>query len=260
MMTRQHVLSLGARCPARSAPLIMPRATPVYFQPSRGFRKNRRKLEIVLLQDYDTLGMKGEVIKVQPGHGRNLLIPQKIAAYATKENRELYAIEGVDESEGGQEKDEVQIAQIHDQEFKKYLKQYTLKLEEVVLQYTRYAPNNVLAKPVTKRNILEKLWKDHDFIGLTEKSLIMPETLSLGDHTIKINLKSGWVAPGVGVFADFERLAEEPVSFRAVVEATIKLTPEQKEERAMAKDSRRDQRKANKENEAKKKKSAGKRK
>jgi hypothetical protein len=36
-------------------------------------------LKVLLLEDYQKLGKKGEVIEVKRGHARNLLVPRKIA-------------------------------------------------------------------------------------------------------------------------------------------------------------------------------------
>lgn len=43
-------------------------------------------MEVILLQDIDTLGEKHEIVKVKPGYGRNYLIPQKIALLANASN------------------------------------------------------------------------------------------------------------------------------------------------------------------------------
>jgi ribosomal protein L9 len=34
---------------------------------------------VLLLEDYQKLGKKGEIIEVKRGHARNLLVPRKIA-------------------------------------------------------------------------------------------------------------------------------------------------------------------------------------
>lgn len=50
------------------------------------------KVSLILLQQLDNLGYKGEEVKVVPGYARNHLIPQRLAVYATQSNRDKYKI------------------------------------------------------------------------------------------------------------------------------------------------------------------------
>jgi len=43
-------------------------------------------MEVILLQDIDKLGARGQVVKVADGYGRNYLLPQKRAIRATPQN------------------------------------------------------------------------------------------------------------------------------------------------------------------------------
>jgi len=44
-------------------------------------------MEVILLQDVDKLGIRGQIVSVADGYGRNYLLPQKIAVKATPQNR-----------------------------------------------------------------------------------------------------------------------------------------------------------------------------
>ncbi len=44
-------------------------------------------MEIILLEDVDKLGVRGQLIKVADGYGRNFLLPKKLAVVATPQNR-----------------------------------------------------------------------------------------------------------------------------------------------------------------------------
>ena len=44
-------------------------------------------MELILLQDVEKLGKRGDVLKVRDGFGRNFLLPQNLALPATDENR-----------------------------------------------------------------------------------------------------------------------------------------------------------------------------
>jgi large subunit ribosomal protein L9 len=44
-------------------------------------------MEVILKEDVQKLGQRGDVIKVAEGYGRNFLIPKKLAVEATKANK-----------------------------------------------------------------------------------------------------------------------------------------------------------------------------
>ena len=44
-------------------------------------------MEIILLEDIDKLGNRGQIVKVADGYGRNFLLPKKMAIKATTQNR-----------------------------------------------------------------------------------------------------------------------------------------------------------------------------
>ncbi len=44
-------------------------------------------MELILLQDVEKVGRKGEVVRVRDGFARNVLIPRKLALAATSENQ-----------------------------------------------------------------------------------------------------------------------------------------------------------------------------
>ncbi len=44
-------------------------------------------MEVILKEDIDKLGHRGDVVKVAEGYGRNFLLPRKLAIEATKANK-----------------------------------------------------------------------------------------------------------------------------------------------------------------------------
>ena len=50
-------------------------------------------MKVILTEDHDTLGLKGDVVDVKPGHGRNFLIPRQMAVIATPSSLKRYAEE-----------------------------------------------------------------------------------------------------------------------------------------------------------------------
>ena len=47
-------------------------------------------MKVILTEDHDTLGLKGDVVEVKPGYGRNFLIPRQLAVVATPSSVKRY--------------------------------------------------------------------------------------------------------------------------------------------------------------------------
>lgn len=50
-----------------------------------------RQVELLLADDVDALGKRGEIVKVKPGYARNYLIPHGYATVATEQNKRMVA-------------------------------------------------------------------------------------------------------------------------------------------------------------------------
>jgi large subunit ribosomal protein L9 len=46
-------------------------------------------MDVILREDIDNLGARGEVVKVAPGYARNFLLPKRLAVEATDANRKI---------------------------------------------------------------------------------------------------------------------------------------------------------------------------
>jgi len=46
-------------------------------------------MEVVLREDVDKLGNRGQVVKVTPGYARNFLLPRRMAVAATESNKKI---------------------------------------------------------------------------------------------------------------------------------------------------------------------------
>src|SRR5436305_7941646 len=46
-------------------------------------------MEVILREDVDKLGQRGETVKVAPGYARNFLLPQQLAVLATGANKKI---------------------------------------------------------------------------------------------------------------------------------------------------------------------------
>jgi large subunit ribosomal protein L9 len=46
-------------------------------------------MEVILREDIDKLGTRGQVVKVAPGYARNFLLPKRLAVQATESNKKI---------------------------------------------------------------------------------------------------------------------------------------------------------------------------
>jgi len=46
-------------------------------------------MEVILREDIDNLGARGQVVKVAPGYARNFLLPKRLAVAATEANKKI---------------------------------------------------------------------------------------------------------------------------------------------------------------------------
>ena len=46
-------------------------------------------MEVILREDIDNLGSRGQVVKVAPGYARNFLLPKRLAVAATESNKKI---------------------------------------------------------------------------------------------------------------------------------------------------------------------------
>ena len=104
-------------------------------------------MEIILLQDVDKLGLKGEVVDVKRGYARNYLLPRRLAEVATPgrvaEVRRIEAERARHEARTAE-----QAAAIAD------------TLTKTVLRFeVKAGPTGALFGSVTPTDIAEELWR-----------------------------------------------------------------------------------------------------
>ncbi len=46
-------------------------------------------MEVILREDIDKLGQRGQVVKVAAGYARNFLLPRRLAVAATESNKKI---------------------------------------------------------------------------------------------------------------------------------------------------------------------------
>lgn len=182
--TRQNMMNLQTLFPD-----FMP-CLSSHCRGKRGTSKgDQRRVNIILRHDQANLGLIGEEIPVRPGYARNFLIPERIAVYATDDNRQKYLIVRDEESE------EVKQST--------YVENYVQILSQTKIVFTThpYGSDGEFLTPITASKIIQKLEKQHLFFGLSEMQIIMPETpLKSGDNWVTIDLStSPLLAKGIGI-------------------------------------------------------------
>ena len=50
-------------------------------------------MKVILKQDVENVGRKGDIVNVAPGYGRNFLLPRKLALDVTPSNMKMIEIE-----------------------------------------------------------------------------------------------------------------------------------------------------------------------
>src|SRR5213595_3683699 len=105
-------------------------------------------MEVVLKQDVDTLGLRGDVVNVARGYARNFLLPRGLAEVATPGLvRELDKRASQRARHEAQSSDEAQAI--------------AKRLEASELRFDVNAgPTGSLFGSVTATNVVDKLWED----------------------------------------------------------------------------------------------------
>ncbi|XP_006168464.1 39S ribosomal protein L9, mitochondrial [Tupaia chinensis] len=77
---------------------------PVYKLVEDTKHRPKENLELILTQSVEELGVRGDLVSVTKSFGRNRLLPQGLAVYASPENRKLFEEEKLLRQEGKLEK------------------------------------------------------------------------------------------------------------------------------------------------------------
>jgi large subunit ribosomal protein L9 len=132
-------------------------------------------MRVILKQDVDNLGRKGDIVNVAPGFGRNYLIPRKLALQVTASNTRMVEIER--------------------QALKKKLEKERLsyqdligKLNEVTITFSRKAgEKDMIFGSVSASDIKEAL--DELGFDIEKKKILLEEPIKrLGNYTVPIKV------------------------------------------------------------------------
>ena len=132
-------------------------------------------MKVILKQDIENLGRKGDTVEIAPGYGRNYLIPRKLALEITPSNLKMIEIER-------------QALKKKIEQERLSFKELIQKLSEVSLTFTRKAgEKDVIFGSVSSSDIKEELGK----LGfeVDKKKILLDEPLKrLGNYTVSIKV------------------------------------------------------------------------
>jgi len=168
-------------------------------------------MEVILKEDVDNLGHRGDVVKVADGYGRNFLLPRKLAMQATEANKAV--IEQMKAAAARRSATEKAQAEV-----------LVTKLEPVVLSFTRKSGEaGHLFGSVTSADIAAALVAKG--FEVDRRKIVLGEPLkTVGDHIVAIKLHrevTAHLKVQVQAEAGEELAAEAPAAEAAAVSQPV---------------------------------------
>jgi large subunit ribosomal protein L9 len=132
-------------------------------------------MEVILREDVEKLGSRGDLVKVADGYARNFLLPQKKAVTATESNKKIVA----QEQDAHLRRDAKLQAEFEGQA--------KLLSGTVITIAQKVGENDHLFGSVTAQNIADQLEKKH--FAIDRRKIQMDEPIkTLGEHKVSIKL------------------------------------------------------------------------
>lgn len=133
-------------------------------------------MQVILLQDVDNVGLRGEVVDVARGYARNYLVPRKLAETATR--GALEELRRRDELRARQE------ARTHEE-----ARDIASRLEQTVLRFdVKAGPTGSLFGSVTATDIADRLWSDHR-IRVDRRKVELGESIKrVGRYEVRVEV------------------------------------------------------------------------
>jgi large subunit ribosomal protein L9 len=132
-------------------------------------------MEIILREDIENLGIRGEVVKVAPGYARNFLLPKKLAVPATDANKKIVE----QERQAHLRKEAKQIGEA--QELAKLVGAVTVTISR------KAGETDQLFGSVTAADIADALTAQH--YNVERRKIHLEEPIrTLGEHKVTVRL------------------------------------------------------------------------
>lgn len=144
-------------------------------------------MDIILLQDVETLGTSGDIVTVKPGYARNFLFPRALAVRSSKKNMALADEKKKSSKAKATREDKVNEALI------KSLEKIEITIEVEVGEEDR------LFGSVTSQDI-HKALIEKNITGIDRHSIILKEPIkALGVYSIPVKISKG-LSPEIKVY------------------------------------------------------------
>ena len=135
-------------------------------------------MDIILLQDVETLGTSGDIIKVKPGYARNFLFPRGLAVRSSKQNRAL-----ADEKKNSAKARKLRETQVYEELINK------LKNTEVTIE-VQVGDEDRLFGSVTSQDIHKVLLEKG--IEIDRHSIVLEDPIkALGIYDVNVKVAKG---------------------------------------------------------------------
>ena len=134
-----------------------------------------KAMKLLLKENVESLGLRGDIVTVKPGYGRNYLIPQGLAIESTPGNMKLLE----------QERRKIQAIRIKEKETAQALAAQIGKVNITIQQ--RAGEEDKLYGSVTNIDIANQLMEKG--IEVDRKKILLEEPIkSLGSHEVSIKI------------------------------------------------------------------------
>jgi len=177
-------------------------------------------VDVILLQDVDKVGLRGEVVNVARGYARNYLLPRKLAEPATPGR--VAELRRLDEQRARHEARSVEQAR----EVAEVLGKTVLRFE------VKAGPTGSLFGSVTPTDIADEIWRTRK-IRVDRRKIEIDTLKRIGRYTVPIAVFEDVVAevktlvvPEGGELPPEEELAAMEAAERAEQDAATGATPE----------------------------------
>jgi large subunit ribosomal protein L9 len=138
-------------------------------------------MEVILTNDVDKLGLKGDVVDVKRGYARNYLLPRKLAEVATAGRvAELRRIE--------------QDRTRHEARTAEHAEEIAATLTKTVLRFeVKAGPTGALFGSVTPTDVAEELWRTRK-IRVDRRKIDIDAIKRIGRYSIPVHVFEGVTA------------------------------------------------------------------
>ena len=133
-------------------------------------------MEVILREDIEKLGNRGQVVKVAPGYARNFLLPKRLAVPATDANKKI-----VEQERQAHVRKEAKMAD-EARDLSKQLNGVTVTISQ------KAGENDQLFGSVTSKDVADAL-SAQGFTAVDRRKIVLDEPIKqLGEYKVPVKL------------------------------------------------------------------------